>query len=50
LRQARATLRRDPRATGRAPGTLGVPGAGHFLQVEGRVPLSALDAVAAFID
>ena len=30
--------------------TLTVPGAGHFLQVEGRVPLRALDAVAAFVD
>ena len=30
--------------------TLTVPGAGHFLQVEGRIPLRALDAVAAFVD
>lgn len=30
--------------------TLTVPGAGHFLQVEGRVSARALDAVAAFAD
>ena len=35
-----------PRGTSRR--TLPVPGAGHFLQVEGRVPLRALDAIAAF--
>jgi pimeloyl-ACP methyl ester carboxylesterase len=36
------------RAAGRATTTLPVPGAGHFLQVEGRVPLRVLDAIAAF--
>jgi dipeptidyl aminopeptidase/acylaminoacyl peptidase len=30
--------------------TLRVPGAGHFLQVEGRVPDRTLDAIAAFVD
>ena len=29
--------------------TLRVPGAGHFLQVEGRVPDRTLDAIAAFV-
>ncbi|HTI33030.1 MAG TPA: alpha/beta fold hydrolase, partial [Miltoncostaea sp.] len=36
------------RAAGLPTRTLPVPGAGHFLQVEGRVPLRVLDAVAAF--
>ena len=36
------------RVAGRPTTTLRVPGAGHFLQVEGRVPLRALDAIAAF--
>jgi alpha-beta hydrolase superfamily lysophospholipase len=36
------------RAAGRPTRTLAVPGAGHFLQVEGRVPLRVLDAIAAF--
>jgi dipeptidyl aminopeptidase/acylaminoacyl peptidase len=40
-----AAARRD---AGRATATLPVPGAGHFLQVEGRVPLRVLDAIAAF--
>ena len=35
-------------AADRRTSTLTVPGAGHFLQVEGRVPARALDAVAAF--
>ena len=30
--------------------TLRVPGAGHFLQVEGRVPDRTLDAIAAFVN
>ncbi len=36
------------RAAGRPSRTLPVPGAGHFLQVEGRVPARVLDAIAAF--
>ena len=36
------------REAGRRTTTLTVPGAGHFLQVEGRVPARVLDAVAAF--
>jgi alpha-beta hydrolase superfamily lysophospholipase len=36
------------RAAGRPTRTLPVPDAGHFLQVEGRVPLRVLDAIAAF--
>ena len=36
------------RAAGLPTTTLTVPGAGHFLQVEGRVPLRTLDAIAAF--
>ena len=36
------------RAAGRPTATFPVPGAGHFLQVEGRVPLRVLDAIAAF--
>ncbi len=35
---------------GRPTRTLRVPGAGHFLQVEGRVPDRTLDAIAAFLD
>jgi dipeptidyl aminopeptidase/acylaminoacyl peptidase len=42
-----ASARQD---AGRRTTTLTVPGAGHFLQVEGRVPARALDAVAAFAD
>ncbi len=38
------------RAAGRRTTTLTVAGAGHFLQVEGRVPARTLDAVAAFAD
>ncbi|WP_217915284.1 alpha/beta hydrolase family protein [Miltoncostaea marina] len=37
------------RAAGLPTRTLRVPGAGHFLQVDGRVPAPALDAVARFI-
>jgi pimeloyl-ACP methyl ester carboxylesterase len=37
------------RRAGLATTTLRVPGAGHFLQVEGRVPLRTLDAIAAFV-
>lgn len=36
------------RQAGRSTTTLTVPGAGHFLQVEGRVPARTLDAIAAF--
>ena len=36
------------RAAGRPTTTLRIPRAGHFLEVEGRVPARALDAVAAF--
>ena len=36
------------RAAGLPTRTLRVPGAGHFLDVKGRVPAGALDAVAAF--
>lgn len=36
------------RAAGRPTRTMPVPGAGHLLQVEGRVPLRVLDAIAAF--
>jgi fermentation-respiration switch protein FrsA (DUF1100 family) len=35
---------------GRPTRTLPVPGAGHFLQVEGRVPDRTLDAIASFLD
>ncbi len=35
---------------GRPTRTLAVPGVGHFLEVEGRVPAGMLDAVAAFVD
>lgn len=38
------------RAAGRPTATLKIRGAGHFLEVEGRVPGRALDAVAAFAD
>lgn len=40
-----ATARRE---AGRATRTLTVPGVGHFLEIEGRVPPRMLDAVAAF--
>lgn len=43
-----ARLAAARRAEGRPTRTLPVPGAGHFLQVEGRVPLGVLDAIAAF--
>lgn len=44
-RTARARLR-----AGRPTRTLPVPGAGHFLQVDGRIPGRGLDAIAAFVD
>ena len=37
-------------AAGRPTSTIKVPGAGHFLKVEGRVPARVLDAIAAFAD
>lgn len=37
------------RAAGLPTRTLAVPGVGHFLEVEGRVPAAMLDAVAAFV-
>ena len=43
-----ARLAAARRAAGHLTRTLPVPGAGHFLQVEGRVPLRVLDAIAAF--
>jgi len=38
------------REAGLATRTLRVPGVGHFLEVEGRVPAGMLDVIAAFVD
>jgi len=43
-------LRAARTAAGRPTSTIRVPGAGHFLKVEGRVPARVLDAIAAFAD
>ena len=37
-------------AAGRTTADVRVPGVGHFLEVDGRVPTGMLDAVAAFAD
>ena len=43
-------LARARERAGRPTRTLRVAGAGHFLQVEGRIPGRTLDSIAAFID
>lgn len=43
-------LARARQRAGLSTRTLRVPGAGHFLQIEGRVPDRTLDAIAAFVD
>jgi hypothetical protein len=43
-----AALARARARAGRPTRTLSVPGAGHFVSVDGRVPAGTFDAIARF--